>query len=437
MKKHWKLRLNVILFMTFALHFIAILSKECFAQNVRLQGIICNLEPKEKASDFTEPVKSANGTSWKVTNDFGNVVTNVDIPGLPSGYWQHTGIDYLLNGRSVESQGQSVYAAANGVVVFSTGIEGNKNPLPRRGGMVIIRHLAPQGRGFYMDGFERIYTAGKQTTTVTYPAYRSNEVLTYYLHLDPEEILVKQGDQVSKGQEIAKLYESADYKSGKYAYPPHLHFEVWIRCVEIERNGYDGFGAEFRNGVSSPVLDPLTFLSSIRVGPVLTDPSRRETSPRIPSNVALGKSVRVTASGVDPECGYCGQESADITDGSLEYRPASDQLTDGSVGWVNNIYGKTMTVTVTINLQEQYRITKIRYNMGNVERAETWGADLMITPFGSSKTNPGSPYGGAWTEHEGSITASSITVVLKKRLISEVTDWLFIGEIEIIGVPVN
>jgi hypothetical protein len=61
----------------------------------------------------------------------------------------------------------------------------------------------------------------------------------------------------------------------------------------------------------------------------------------------------------------------------------------------------------------------------------------MITPFGSSKTDPGSPYRGAWTEHEGSLTASSVTVVLKKRLISEVTDWLFIGEIEIIGVPVN
>lgn len=144
-------------------------SGECLAQSLRLQGIDCTLQSRESAADFAAPVRVVNGKTWKVTNDFGNVVTNADIPGLPTGYWQHTGADYLLDGRSAQSQGQSIYPSADGVVVFSTIRDGNKNPLPRRGGVIVIRHLAPRGYSFHIPSFERTFTTGNQFSTVSIP----------------------------------------------------------------------------------------------------------------------------------------------------------------------------------------------------------------------------------------------------------------------------
>jgi len=58
------------------------------------------------------------------------------------GYWQHTGVDYVLGGSTASSENQTVYAAGTGVVVFST--RSNKNPLPKRGGLVIIKHHTAQ-----------------------------------------------------------------------------------------------------------------------------------------------------------------------------------------------------------------------------------------------------------------------------------------------------
>lgn len=154
-----------------------------------------------------------------------------------------------------------------------------------------------------------------------------------------------------------------------------------------------------------------------------------------PTNVALGKSVRISTIGVDANCNYCGLSPSDITDGSLYYEPASTRIPDGCVGWVNNNYGQSMVINVTIDLQGMYNITRIRYNTGNTQQADTWNADLMITPFASSRTNNGSPNAGSWTEHSGFLTTSSVTIVFKKTRVSNETDWLFIGEVEIYGVP--
>ena len=154
-------------------------------------------------------------------------------------------------------------------------------------------------------------------------------------------------------------------------------------------------------------------------------------------NIALGKPVTVTTNGADEPHEHVGEWPSDITDGSLDYQPVSSGIEDGCVGWVNDDYDELMVVTVTIDLQGTYNINKIRYNMGNCQRAETWNADRMESPFGRTTTNPGTPYSGAWTEQAGDITASSVTIKFEKTRTAWERDWLFIGEIEVWGTPVE
>ena len=65
----------------------------------------------------------------------------------------------------------------------------------------------------------------------------------------------------------------------------------------------------------------------------------------------------------------------------------------------------------------------------------------MVTPLGESIITLGTSYTssttgtGVWTEITGNITASEVTIRLEKTRTSTTTDWLFIGEIEIYGVP--
>jgi len=163
-----------------------------------------------------------------------------------------------------------------------------------------------------------------------------------------------------------------------------------------------------------------------------------------PTNIALNKPVLITLSdGWDTYDG-AGVSPNDVTDGSLEYSRVSQQRReDGCVGFINNDYSQTSNVVITIDLQGMYIITKIRYNMGNVERAETWGADMMVTPLGESTITPGTSYvggttgRGAWTEITGNMMASEVTIRLEKTRTSTITDWLFIGEIEIYGTSAN
>jgi hypothetical protein len=151
-------------------------------------------------------------------------------------------------------------------------------------------------------------------------------------------------------------------------------------------------------------------------------------------NVALGKPVIVTTNGADDDRENPGIEPADITDGRLDYLAAGDALEDGVVGYVNDDFNQPMVITVTIDLQGTYDVSRIRYNLGHVQRAESWNADLMTTPLATTRTNPGTPYHGVWTEHTGSATLSRVTIVLEKTRSSYETDWLFIGEIEVYGV---
>jgi hypothetical protein len=161
----------------------------------------------------------------------------------------------------------------------------------------------------------------------------------------------------------------------------------------------------------------------------------------LPTNIGLDKPVVITlGDGWDSSSGT-GVSPEDVTDGSIEYIRASRGGEDGCVGYVNNDYRQTSNVVITIDLEGMYMITKIRYNMGNVERAKTWGADRMFTPFGEHRITPGTSYTGnttgegAWTEITGNIRASEINITLEKTRTSTITDWLFIGEIEIYGIP--
>ena len=157
----------------------------------------------------------------------------------------------------------------------------------------------------------------------------------------------------------------------------------------------------------------------------------------VPTNVALGKPVMLSTNRADDPASGQGEWPEDITDGSLEYITASHHQEDGCIGFVNQHYDQLMVITISIDLEERYRITRIRYNQGNVGYADTWNADVMESPFGTIVTKSGKMYMGAWTEQTGDLVASNVTIGFKKTRTSTRTDWLFIGEIEVYGVPVR
>ncbi|NOT34444.1 MAG: matrixin family metalloprotease [Candidatus Eisenbacteria bacterium] len=121
-----------------------------------------------------------------------------------------------------------------------------------------------------------------------------------------------------------------------------------------------------------------------------------------PGNAALRKSYTVTTNGADDARQF---SDGDLTDGSLVY---TGSASDACAGWQNNTYSQLMEIRIRIDLGELCRVTKIRYNMGNVQRAESWNADLMISPFGQSPTAHGTPNQGAWTEQTGSLVTSPV-----------------------------
>jgi hypothetical protein len=155
----------------------------------------------------------------------------------------------------------------------------------------------------------------------------------------------------------------------------------------------------------------------------------RETSPRDFSATAV-------TNGAEDNFPGSGEWSSDIVDGSLDYLPVGTGE-DGCVGCCNSDYNELLWVKVTIDLGGEYEVTGIRYNMGNVQRAETWNADSMTSPFGTTATQPGTPSTGAWTEQTGCDTLSSVVVTLYKTRTSWATDWLFIGEIEVQGAQLR
>jgi len=152
-------------------------------------------------------------------------------------------------------------------------------------------------------------------------------------------------------------------------------------------------------------------------------------------NLARNKACYVWTNGVEgPSGGHPGEWPEDVVDGSLFYEPVSSGREDGCIAWHNPDSNELMRIHVLIDLGQTATVTRVRYNMGNCERAATWGADRFISPLDESPTNPGGSFSGAWTAHEGSFEDRRIHCFFEKTRVSSVTDWLFIGEVEAYGM---
>lgn len=149
------------------------------------------------------------------------------------------------------------------------------------------------------------------------------------------------------------------------------------------------------------------------------------------NNIAYQKAVYFETNKAEEDGANCNNPN-EVTDGVL-FTATRECSSDGVVGFQNNDFNQLMEVTAKIDLKQAYNITKIRYNQGNVQRAETWNADTMTTPFGTVNTLAGTPRSGIWTEQTGTITTSIIVIKFQKTRRQYADDWLFIGEIEVIG----
>ncbi|HHW57344.1 MAG TPA: peptidoglycan DD-metalloendopeptidase family protein [Clostridia bacterium] len=83
-----------------------------------------------------------------------------------------------------------------------------------------------------MEGIvTKVYKDPKLGNTVV---IKNGKWETRYANLE-DEILVKEGEKVIKGQQIGKIGESAKFE---IAEGPHLHFELWENGVPVDPTGY-------------------------------------------------------------------------------------------------------------------------------------------------------------------------------------------------------
>jgi murein DD-endopeptidase MepM/ murein hydrolase activator NlpD len=172
-----------------------------------------------------------------------------------------------------------------------------------------------------------------------------------------------------------------------------------------------------------------------------------------PRNVAFGKTVFFSTNGVDAPLPSDAlgvptlrMNAPAVTDGNLDLTSPPASLgqagAPGGMVFYNPTWGRTLAITITIDLQGTYKITRIRYNPGNGLAAMAL-PDTVITPLGSSPPAraadaPPAPDGatlGPWTTQTGQTTADTITVVLHKTRGLVDTGLLGVGEIEVYGVP--
>jgi len=99
----------------------------------------------------------------------------------------HLGEDWITDGGSAKGFQSPVYAIGNGIVVLARDIHADW------GNVVIIRHAWIEHRQLYFTD-------------------------SLYGHLD--RIIVREGEQVSRGQQIGTI------GTNHGMYPPHLHFEM-------------------------------------------------------------------------------------------------------------------------------------------------------------------------------------------------------------------
>jgi hypothetical protein len=95
---------------------------------------------------------------------------------------------------------------------------------------------------------------------------------------DPGSLRVRAGDQVAAGAELGSL----DAVEAGFAYPPHLHFELWSLCAETERNGYDRAGNEFGTALDNPIVDPAVLWRGLKLVPDSAPPPYRSEVVGVP-----------------------------------------------------------------------------------------------------------------------------------------------------------
>lgn len=88
---------------------------------------------------------------------------------------------------------------------------------------MIIKHVSPR-YGYDLPRYEGNFTGDTETFTIKQPAFKTEAVYSYYLHLDPSQIMVAQGRQVTLGEAIGQTYSLKDYRSGRFTYPPSFSF---------------------------------------------------------------------------------------------------------------------------------------------------------------------------------------------------------------------
>lgn len=167
----------------------------------------------ETATDFCYPVGSScvSPEGYYNAQKFGNL--NYTNGG------QHLGEDWNgLNGGSTD-YGDSVYAIANGVVVYRADLKGNW------GQVLIIRHVLPSGKS----------------------------VNSLYAHLS--KIVANIGDLVKKRTKIGEVGDA----NGVYNGTAHLHFEIRVSSAMEQKAGY---GYTYDKNVFALYVDPTDFIAN-------------------------------------------------------------------------------------------------------------------------------------------------------------------------------
>ena len=153
---------------------------------------------------------------WLDASPFGRLY----FVGTPSEAY-HTGAD-LNFGSPYEDKGMPTYSVANGMVIFA-------GPLKIWGNVIIIRHdplYVPSGQVLY----------------------------SRYAHV--QDILVKVGDRVKRGQEVAEIGDAF----GRFV--PHLHYDLSPTTI-FERSPGDWPGTNQARLLAN-YIDPLLFIRGNR-----------------------------------------------------------------------------------------------------------------------------------------------------------------------------
>ncbi|MCH7535166.1 MAG: M23 family metallopeptidase [Bacteroidetes bacterium] len=141
----------------------------------------------------------------------------------------HLGQDYVL--AKGNAAGKRVYAAADGVVEEVMNYDEKYGWCDKRshgwGRVIVIKHEAPLGAFFNTDGsiVSETYIP-KDSRHPGSTEKNPSVVYTLYGHLSKQDLEVRPGDKVKKGQPIARIGSSAEVSEFPAAWTPHLHFEI-------------------------------------------------------------------------------------------------------------------------------------------------------------------------------------------------------------------